>query len=337
MRGDCVTGFRNIGISFPPWTAFLAVPSQNSWYQKHAGTGPVYALPEKFTKRLAPSLPTDAIEIECGFTRCCIETGDNVIGLWNDVPIIHNLIALTGRKKAFPDGLVRDARRGPRTFEQVRSFLESLDKIDELPRRECIRHAGQLVVNPEYIAHMGTLKQAWIPIANCVPFPLARRGGASRDGEDITDFIRALGKFLDRWQLARLDTWDLPVPIGTYDEMPLRGLAALYPNAKLRNSMPEHVAPQKGTPRREESYGRIKLSGEEELRFKRALAEDTTSTEEWTYLLRHIEHAFRARHGTPRGYREILTGAFMEFTGLGQDRITQIVKLYLPMMPPVVG
>lgn len=328
---------RLVGLEHPPWADFLGVPARGAWYRRYADAGPVYALPEMFTKELAPFLPPDDIEVECDFTRCCVETGDNVVGLWHNLPITHNLIALAGRKKAFPDDLVRVLNWPGWTFEQKREFLDNLENVDDLPRRECVRHAGQLVVNPDYLAHLETLRQAWIPIADCVPFPLARRGSASRDGEDIADFIMALGKFLDRWQLARLDTWELPVPIGVYEQMPLRALAALYPDAEVQRLMPGHVAAPSAGPQGMDATGRIKLSGEEEVRFMRALAENKTSNEEWIYLVRHIEHVFRTRYGTPRGYREVLTGAFMEFTGLGQDRIAQIVKQYLPSMPPVVG
>jgi hypothetical protein len=329
------------------WGGFLSKPENRAWYERRPHDQPVYLLPPEIVDFLArpradsrekprpPLLPAEHAEAERAFCDCCRTFQADVIGVWNGLPVEHALLGPASSFLAIPDYLIRKWRCGDKTFEQKKAALRALGAKEEVVHHNLLRRAGELVCDDTFLVQRDDLRRAWTRLRARPQFPLSRvlrydgRGAATPKAKaDLEAFAASLGTFLDRWELHRLDTWDLAVPVGPYEGMPVVAVARLYPDARISAIHPQHHAvPAQG---QKEAVGRLLLKNAVKPRRTQAPRAEATGLYEWAYKLRSIELAFRSRYGTPHGYRATLTAAFVSCTRLSEHRVEQIVETYRP-------
>jgi hypothetical protein len=91
-------------------------------------------------------------------------------------------------------------------------------------------YAGWLLTEPVFLSECGRLAEQWralpaeqrpsLPLVRAVPFPDVPPG-AGPAAPAVADFADQIRKFLDRWGLIRMTTWELPDPQGPLLPNPL--------------------------------------------------------------------------------------------------------------------
>jgi hypothetical protein len=188
-------------------------------------------------------------------------------------------------------------------------------------------------------------------------FPL-RAGVVSRAEETVDSFEEEtlpheqaqfygnLGRFLDKWQLIGLATWDLPEPQGPLEDFPL-GLAAqllgpdhtttIYPTyfdipssddvrGRIREEQ-RRVARRAGI---ESEHPVTNISARREKPSTNISARrENPSTYESAFRMWLVEKTIRSRYGELSGVVSRLKVVFSELHGFNQSRAAKIRALYL--------
>src|SRR5262249_1656865 len=110
----------------------------------------------------------------------------------------------------------------------VLAAVEAVTRKADDVRHQQLGYVGRLTCHAKYRAELGELRRQWAALPVTPPWPLSASTAdqlpvavgagtadpAPRLPEVTVAFLEATTKFLRRWYLALLTTWDLPVPQG---------------------------------------------------------------------------------------------------------------------------
>lgn len=159
-------------------------------------------------------------------------------------------------------------------------------------------------------------------------------------------------RFLGRWELSRLVTWDLPEPQGPVGNLPpsaagqvVNPFLSVSVTPSFFNLPPEEilrrdtVAQQKAAAevsgqgvRRQDRCGRPKGNLVRGPVPEIGGRGGRQSENETAFSLWFFEHTVRRRYGAPRGLIARLTGAFIDRYGLSAEHVKRLLAMYKPVL-----
>jgi hypothetical protein len=340
------------------WETFLAAHAE--WWARTPQAKPVYWLPKPVVDQLehevegtgrehpgrpAPLTCAEAAA-ENAFRECCRSFSPSVVGVWDGCPVSYDpLVAsspITISEKQWR-WLGWDAVG---SYQRMSAALEAVQGKAEVVRHEQLAFAGWLTFNRSYqkekkdlatrCANLGLslllpllvnpADQAPSPaVASCEPLP-AREAAFL---EEFTEFRR-------KWYLNRLVTWDLPLPRGPLEQLPL-GLKCfiLGPDAIDSSDYPSYFDPPSSWHVREDIREQQKAAGKQAgidaefpLTDLSARGGNHASAWENAFRLWFIEQAALQRYQDRARLISRLTEAFMEVLGCSLERAKRLRKYY---------
>lgn len=342
------------------WQQFIN--GHRDWWQRY-GQEPVYTLPEPVivhlrglrlikdgpSRQIKPALISDKdASAENAFRTTCEHYGASTIGVWNEVPIRYDPLF---PPPPSPGDLLAQLNWegfGPIAIQQVQDLQQRSASV----QHRLLGYVGYITFNRGYQAEKEALRDRWLSLGNCLPFPLVaanyppasvplteEASSAHRPSTAISSFVQDIRAFLGKWQLRQLETWDLPTPQGPLVGVQAGLVSQLLGPHHLVTALPASVE----TPTSEyehdatHSYQRhgAKLAG---LAGKHPLSglggrKIHASAEENAFRLWLLENTVRRRYDAPWGLVARLTAAFGEILKVNEERIKQLRDLYGPFLP----
>ncbi len=345
-------------------------------------------------RRRRPLISGGDVDAERGFTRLCAGFGQGTVGVWDGLPIRY--LALCRRVspalddstglweqeslRAFFERRPGMKRRYCREHEVTESALEAeLDEQDRLADfldRQSLGYVGRLSFNEQYRSERDRLRERCTQRDSRLPWPvppacppvlsveLERLPRQLIDADDLIEvdpLACEMVAFLRQWGLGFLETWDLPVPNGPLEGLPLRLVAQLrgpeitvdhYPShydlpadkdlrEQIRSrqeregqdkgiAMPFPVTDASGRSRpRSRSKGSSDDLHDDPLTSATPGADYAPSKQETCFRMYLLEQAVRARFDDPpHGLVVRLLEGFSRFFGTEPDTLTQYRKQY---------
>jgi hypothetical protein len=355
------------------WESFT--DAHRGWWDRH-GPGPVYAVPEPVVRELARAVPAvppqhrakgpligdgDAAA-EHAFREVCTRYGSGTVGVWAGLPVRYDLLLPAPVTPPLSDELIsqlgwdsRELMTGvgadPVPAGGIRREVAELEVRLAQTRRRLLGYVGYLTMNEAYKSEREVLRRQWSSLPDPPLFPISAQvhdqppvasegvvaESAPLPGE-VGAFLDGMGRFLRKWQLAWMVTWDLPAPQGPIDLVPLDLAARLLGPGQLVGYRPQFFDPPASEDDREESRRRQRqaargagLPGDHPLAGLGGRGDDA-STYESCFRLWLIEAAVRRRYREPRGLVSRLTPAFTELVGVDEERVRQLRSRYRPFL-----
>ncbi|MDB5311567.1 MAG: hypothetical protein JWO38_5769 [Gemmataceae bacterium] len=239
------------GRPFPRWTteALAALGDRYpDWARALPTEDPVYAIPYEVIGGLALAhvFGERGLEAEREFSQVCRD--QRIVGVWGPHTVAYHLLTRTPFR---PDQLpldhpvFRNSGWGPRELGLLQTATGRADAAaDRLPGV-----VGWLLTEPSFLTERDGLRAEYLalPAEYRPSFPLGRVVVLDNPGENRTElpptaaaFAGSLRRFLDRWGLTRLVTWDLPDPQGPLLPDPLPAGAPARPAHGVHLYVPIH-------------------------------------------------------------------------------------------------
>jgi hypothetical protein len=207
----------------------------------------MYCLPRAAIDVLARSgnaanrvIDKPAAEAEHDFATMCQKA--RAVGFWYGAPVRYPYLSPR------PSATTALAMLSQFSPSEKSHFREASRKGDAIHAR-LAGVAGWLCVDPDYLEEVRSLKTQWhqlppdeqpsFPLMRPMPLPAKIRKGPTT-GEAATSFIEELRRFLDKWQLTHLASWDLPCPQGPLLPNPLPPGSCAIPSQGIQNIVPSH-------------------------------------------------------------------------------------------------
>ena len=234
------------------WEAFCG--RHKAWLARVPIAAPIYAMASAAITELEkpslgrnrrPILDNEAARAERDLTAFCRQTKS--VGVLNGQGILYPLLRLGDQTGPNQDWLECRDDMGW-TAAQIAWTDHLQDAITTVTDR-LKGVAGWLSLEPVFLSEIEALSRLWtaLPEASRPSFPLHRPlrvllppSGSQPLSQERSRFSASLASFMDRWGLAELATWDLPVPLGPH--LPEIGSSALVSSstAVLRLTVPMH-------------------------------------------------------------------------------------------------
>jgi hypothetical protein len=235
----------------------------------------------------------------------------------------------------------------PKSFRAA--LATTLCKADDA-RHQQLAFAGWLTCHRPYREEKDMLAVQWKNVSAPISWPLLANTAdqepmritaseiASSDilPEQGVAFVEAATSFMRKWNLARLVTWDLPVPLGPLEQIPL-GLARhiLGPDT-VGTFFPAYFDIPSGRDMRgeireqQEAAARDVGIGVEFPLTDLSARAGSASAWENVFRLWFIEQAARQRYADRRGLSSRLIEAFAEILDCSVDWVKKLRQDYIP-------
>jgi hypothetical protein len=225
------------------WDSFRKAHS--AWPAKLGDVSVAYCLPDAAINTLAKPFGNRKAffgellaAAELDFSKFC--TKHHAVGWWQRRHVVHGLLQRSSEPGA------EDMQRAGWTSQQQGAARELIKKADEAAHR-CKGVMGWLLTEPAFIAEAASLHHEWLglPSEYRPTFPFLRTGfadhpRAATPPSGVKDYWLHLGRFLDRWGLIGMATWDLPLPQGPLMPTPLPLDARAMPEHGVHIVLPIH-------------------------------------------------------------------------------------------------
>jgi hypothetical protein len=341
------------------WNAF--VEKHRSWWDRFGGDGPVYALPREIIESLAKAIePSDSdhraskplitgkdARAERAFLRVC-QTFQS-LGVWDGKPIAYPLLTEPAIPRVPPDSLIPDEWLADgRSRREVKLLLEKLYRELGQHHQQMLGYVGRLTLNKQYRDERSAIRGRWaslpdrpsLPIdanvADRPPIPVVSirpyRGRVL--GDELAQVLTDFGRFMRKWRINRMITWELPYPQGPMDQIPL-GMAVLIQGPDHRvDTIPSYFDTPSSVDVRKEIRRRQRQAAAADGINQAHPVTDTSprdgraSRYESAFRLWLIEQSIRKRYGAPRGLVVRLVPVFADLIKVSENRVQQLRQLY---------
>jgi hypothetical protein len=210
----------------------------------------IYCLPEEAIRSLSvcqankgPLLDEAQIAAEIEFARLCRYF--HAVGVFNGKFIANNL--LNPRP-----GLDASWMRSFGWSESIVASLMALVRDSDSIAERALGYVGWLQTEPDFLNEIEALRTQWLglPTRKRPSFPISRwlTTNENRDDQVLSGDIEiearcyrdAILRFLDKWQLMYLATWDLPAPQGPHMPTMLPRSSPAFPRQSVHFAVPTY-------------------------------------------------------------------------------------------------
>jgi hypothetical protein len=289
--------------------------------------------------------------VETAFRVCCQQFSSNIVGVWGGWPISYPLLAAPSPLPAISDALMRELGWDRFiTLRDAQAGLETLERRGDDIRHQQLAYAGWLTFNHNYQHEKGGLQQRWTNLGVPLPWPL-RASTADREpqsvasGEvsvsqilprDAVTFLEEVSRFLRKWNVVQLVTWDLPLPQGPLAFIST-GLArnlcgpdqviSVFPNYY---DIPSRQVVRADIREQQEYAARAAGIGDDFPRNNLSPRASRSSELESSFRLWFFERAALQRYRGRRGLTSRLVESFSRLLGCSIDRVNQLRRIAAP-------
>jgi hypothetical protein len=341
------------------WQEFCS--GRTDWWSQVAEGGPVYTLPETVIDELVratkgvgkqirgqrPLLGPEEAEAERAFLAACLAYAPDTVGVWDGRPVQYPLFRKTESLR-ISEQLMRQMKWDEYVpIKSVNSGLEKLAEKADAVRRQQLGYAGAVTFDADYQAERTRLMGRWRSLSVPLPWPLWANthdrepmveapgvGATPALPADVAGFLDEAGAFLRKWQLACLVTWDLPLPQGPLESIPLGLARHLLGPGQIVNAYPTWYDIPSVTNVRDEIRDQQRFAAEqagvgtEHPLTHLSPRDGRASTPEAAFRMWFIESAVRGRYGARPGVTARLDSAFAAMFGVTTERVRQVRKHY---------
>jgi hypothetical protein len=342
------------------WSRFLT--QHQPWWEQVGRDGPVYALPDAARDALTesaraisgrhrskkPLLTEGEAAAEKAFLVLCREYAADAVGVWDGLPVHYPPLGPPPPPVLSPALFQRLGWGQGRALEGVNAALSELMRRADQARHQLLGYAGWLTFNPDFQAEKATLRAqyaglevrpSWPLSASThdrqpVPVPPEEAGTVSVLPDATARFLDRAGQFLRNWQLMRLVSWELPLPQGVLDQVPLGLAVQLLGPDHLVQAFPTYANVPSEADVRESIWRQQRFAAREAgIAGGGSLAgisgrSGRASAHETAFRLWLVEQAARARYGDRRGLVTRLTAAFKIMTGKATHYVNELRGMY---------
>ena len=343
----------------PRWEEFCR---QHPSWRERAAEQPVYCLPAVVVDALARTeeavssehrdrravITPEEADAEHAFRACCAGFSLSAVGVWQDRPVVYGLLASAPLPTVSEELLRRLGWGEAGSATSVPAAVEAVTHKADGARHQQLGYVGWLTCDATYRDELGSLRGQWSSLAAKPPWPLsastadqppvAVRAGpndpASRVSLETAAFLEAATRFLRKWNIIHLVTWELPVPQGPLEGVPAElARQILGPSSAVSFVPGYHDVPSAQDVReelRELQRSSAKRSGVDEEMPLSDLSARGGHASQWenAFRLWFIERAGLQRYGNRRGFSTRLLEGFMTILSCSQDRVKQLRQLY---------
>jgi hypothetical protein len=343
------------------WNAF--VKKYRSWWNRVGGGGPVYALPREIIKSLAESIePSDSshraskplidvkdAKAERDFLRICKRFQSVTVGVWDGQPINYPLLTESAIPRIPPDSLIPDEWLVEgRSRREVKLQLEKLYRQLGQHHQQMLGYVGWLTLNKQYRDERSAIRDRWasLPDRPSLPIDANVADRPSKPvvsiepnrrrvlGDELAQVLTDFGRFMRKWRINRMVTWELPYPQGPMDQIPL-GMAVLIQGPEHRvDTIPSYFdTPSSVDVRKAVRRGQQQAATDDGIEQAHPVTDISprdghASRYESALRLWLIEQSIRKRYGSPKGLVARLLPVFADLINVSDHRVQQLRHLY---------
>jgi hypothetical protein len=340
--------------------AFLE--AHEAWRPWLAAVEPVYWLAEEIVKELAaptadpgpkarplaPMITREEAKSERAFRSCCLEFSPSVVGVWRGSPIRYEPIV---PPTASPLAGRLAVELGWDEFIKPDALAAALDAVTEKAdgvRHQQLAYVGWLTFRPAYRDGLRDLRARHDALRVKPPWPLTastadRRPTPAPDRvvksphrlpPETAAFLDAATEFMRRWGLAALATWELPLPQGPLEQLPLDVARDVLGPGHFGSFFPGYYDVPSGQDlrdalrQRQEALGKASGVGAEFPLTDLSARAGRASVWENAFRLWIAEKTAARRYGCRRGLIARLVQAFSLMLGCSDGRVKQLRDVY---------
>jgi hypothetical protein len=300
----------------------------------------------KLVRGWAPLLDPAEAEAEKAFGALCSDYAPDVVGVWGDRPIhypplVKLPVPLIGEQ------LVRELR-----WDQFLPAADIQRQLQEAAQAEAaiihqqVAFAGWLTGNEDYQREKVDLNRRWVTLdalpalpffANThdqQPIAVGAVDAAQALPPEVAGFLDDVGRFLRKWQVAQLITWDLPLPQGPLAGIPVGAARHLLGPDQVVSALPAYFDLPSQINTREEirdmqraAASALGHQAEHPLTDLSPRGENV-STLEAAFRMWLLERAARLRYGDRLGLVARLDTAFANIFRFSRYRVRQVRRRY---------
>jgi hypothetical protein len=346
-----------------PWADFCT--TYRDWLSQFESGDPVYIIPKTVLQELAvnrkgvgkqiraskPLLNGDEVDAELAFLDLCQGYGGDSVGVWDGVPILYPLLDKAD-VRSVPEQLLTQMKWDQiAPLNSIQCNLENLAEKTEVVRRQQLAYAGFLTFDVSYRLAREQLMTRWRSLSVTLPWPMQanthdqeampivkRSGTGLALAPEIAVFLKDMGSFLRKHRLNSLVTWDLPLPQGPLDSIPLSLGRHLLGPEQIVNTYPSYYdIPSSMNVRaeiREQQRTAAKQTGvlAEHPLTNLSPRDGRASTLETAFRMWFVEAPVRSRYGDRKGVIARLDSALATTFGITAGRIRRVRQSYTPFL-----
>jgi hypothetical protein len=299
-------------------------------------------------------LSEDEAEAEHAFRSACEGFAPDVVVVWGGRPVHYPPLARPVRppvSNEFLGEMKWDQSLRP---EAVGPALEAADRELDRMRHQQLGYAGALTLNEdceEYRAERAALKKRWAALPIALPWPFhasthdqtplpSEPGSGQAQGLPgvVSRFLDDLGRFLRKWQLMQLVTWDLPLPQGPLQDVPLGLARHLLGPGQLATTQPTYYDVPSDTDVRKRTRAQQRFAaGQAGVQARHPVTNlsaraGRASSLETAFRMWLITRTARGRCGSHRGLTARLASAFAGMFDIKDERVQELRKTYTSLL-----
>jgi hypothetical protein len=343
------------------WKAF--VKKYRGWWDRVGGDGPVYILPEEIIESLAKGIePSDSdhraskplitmedARAERVFLRVCKRYQSTTAGVWDGQPINYPLLTEPAIPPIPPDSVIsRSWLAEGGSLDKAKLQLKKLYREMGRHHQQMLGYVGWLTLNKQYRDERSAIRDRWaslpdrpsLPIdANVADRPAEPVVSIGPDqewvlGDEVAQVLTDFGRFMRKWRINRMVTWELPYPQGPVDQIPL-GMAVLIQGPDHRvdiiptyYDIPSNIDVRKAIRRRQKQAAAADGIEQAHPVTDTSPRDGHASRYESAFWLWFIEQSIRKRYGAPPGLVGRLLPVFADLINVSEYRVQQLRHLY---------
>ena len=352
----------------PRWEEFCR--QHPSWGER-GSEQPVYCLPAVVVDALARSkeavgsehrtspavITAEEAVTEHAFRECCEGFSLSTVGVWRDRPVTYYLLTSASVPPISEELLGQLGWSESVKPSLISGAIAAVTHKADGVRHQQLAFVGWLTFHPPYQAELQALGKRWLALTVKPPWPLsastadqppvAVRAGstdpASRVSQETATFLEAMTRFLRKWNLAHLVTWELPVPQGPLEHVPAELARRILGPSSAVSFVPGYHDVPSGQDVREETRELQRASAKQagvdvEMPLTDLSARGGHASQwENAFRLWLIEWTALQRYPGRHGLATRLVEAFTTLLGCSEDRVKQLRQLYkaaLTSAPP---
>ena len=346
------------------WTRFQGRYS-NWWNQRIKNlTEPVYWLPESVIRKLSesrvpspghnerrPLISPGDVEAERAFAAACLEYSQDTVGVWGGQPVSFDLFS---PPQPLGDAFESMLRSLGKSESQITAMCSELIEKSTATRNQMSARTGFLLTLQQFLSERGLLQNLWLQcpagtrfnlmLAELRPQPAVLfpdRTESDRHPDSCRQFYQQLEQFLQRWELIKFATWELPCVQGPLENVSPQTLCHLGRGNQSIDYTPGYFSQPTSLNPREQLQGRQRAYGEHQqfdVEYPQAgIAPrgDQVSSYASVFKMWFIHTTVIRRYSNLRGLSARLQEAFQDELNLSTERIRSLKKEYTDFLPKV--
>jgi hypothetical protein len=288
------------------------------------------------------------------FLETCRGYLPSTVGVWSGKPIVYELLNATEPVSISDEQMEKLGWTNIVKPEESRRQHVLLEGQIRQANHQRLGYVGRLTFDDQYVEEKSRLEAQWLALsdwpalpflartADLQPIPVLPPDSSLNEPalpSNSADFLRDFGRFLRKWQLSQMLTWDLPIPHGPLELIP-SGLARtiLGPDQPVSFlptyfDQPSRTASDGMDQREKTRDDQRRLAKADGIQLEHPVTDVSArdghpSSYETAFRMWLIETSIRNRYGNVYGLAARLVRAFVDLFEISEDWARDLRKTY---------